>query len=178
MLDNVALWFGILAGLAVAAQVAGTVMKRIKRVQMLHAAKQHQVREASRRMREKARITLDLRREERSMERELQELGVGIDQGEEAVAKERGSESHIYVLDDRRNPGDQAFIVPVRHPNFASLGRTAPAEVLGSWQHGRRYLVWAAAEKMAQAKAAMRFTADKGYAVGQPEPYQGDPEAL
>lgn len=178
MMDNMALWFGIVAGLAAAAQVAATVAKRIKRVRMLHAAKQQQVREASRRVREKARTTLELRREERGMERELSELGVGIDQGEEAVAKERGSESHIYVLDDRKNPGDLAFIVPVRHPNFASLGRAAPAEVLGSWQHGRRYLVWAAAEKMAQAKAAMRFTADKGYALGTPEPYQGDPEAL
>lgn len=177
-MDNVALWFGIIAGLAAAAQVAGTVMKRIKRVRLLHAAKQQQVREASRRVREKARVTLELRREERSMERELRDLGIGIDKGEETVAKEKGSESHIYVLDDRKNPGDHAFLVPVRHPNFTSLGRGAPPEVQGSWQQGRRYLVWAAAEKMAQAKAVMRFSTDKGYAVGKAEPYQGDVEAI
>lgn len=171
-------WMGILGGLAAAAQVFASVSRHVRRVKAGHAARLRQLGEVRRDMRERARATLDLRREERAMQRELVELTGQIDSGEKTVQRKKSAETLLYVFDERRNPGDQAFIVPIAHPRFADIARHPPEDVSASWVSGRRFLVWAASDKMASAKANMRFPADRGYVVGALEPYAGNSEEL
>ncbi|MFM2042137.1 MAG: hypothetical protein RLY86_713 [Pseudomonadota bacterium] len=177
-MDSIAAWIGIIAGIAAAAQVFATVTRRIRQVRALHQGRLRQVADLSREVREKARATLDLRREEKAMAKEMQDLSGHIDTGEQVVQRKRAAESFIHVLDERRNPGDHPFLVTIRHPNFAEIARHPPRDVVGSWSDGRRYLVWANAPKMAGAKAAMRFNADRGFQVGPPEPFDGKADEL
>lgn len=179
MMEHLGLWFGLLGGLVTAAQVAASVSQRIRRVRRLHLVRRRKLQQAVVQMREKAKGSLDLRREVRGMERELARLTGGIDQGEASVERARaGSESQLYVVDERRQEGDGCFVLTVRHPQFGSLSRNAPTDLAESWRQGRRYVVWAAAAKLAEAKTSARFPADRGYVVGTPEPLQGTGDSL
>lgn len=168
----------MLGGLAATAQVLASVSRHVRRVKAGHAARLRQVDGASRDMRERAKATLDLRREERAMQTELAELSGHIDSGEKTVQRKKSAESLLYVFDERRNPGDQGFILSISHARFADIARNPPAEVAASWAAGRRFLVWAANNKMAQAKANMRFPAEKGYVVGPADAYSGNSDDL
>lgn len=175
---SLAVWFGVIAGLGAAGQVAAVVVKRLRRVKELQEQRQRQFREAAKTLREKAKTSLALKREERGMRKELQDLGRFIDKGEEAFSKEKQRESHLYVFDERRNPGDGPFVARVGHLDFNRVARHAPAEVLSQWAAGRSYLVWGMSDKNALAKVHSRFPADKGFVVVGIEPYKGDPEEL
>lgn len=178
MIDGMAVWFGVLGGLAAAGQVAGVVMKRLKRAKATHAVHRAQARDASARLRDLARETLALRREERAMRRDIADLTEGVAEEEAALARERAAESPLHMLEERHSPGDRPFEVAVSHPDFAAqfyqAARQGAEEVTASWQAGRRYLVWGVNDKAAQAKAALRFPADKGYAVGAAALFEGD----
>ena len=178
LFDLLPLLFGILGGGVVALQMATHTRQRLRRTRKLHQGKQGRVSAASKAVRERAAATLALRREERTMRDELEHLTIMIEQGERRAEHEKAMESQIYVFDERKNMGDQAFVFPISHPDFNNLARNAPDEVTKSWKAGRRYMVWAANEKMAVAKASMRFNQDKGYRVGPPAPFDGDPEAF
>ncbi|KPF86378.1 hypothetical protein IP70_08830 [alpha proteobacterium AAP38] len=170
--------FGILGGGVVALQMVAHTRKRLRRAQKMHQGQQTRVATVSRATREQAGTTLSLRREERQMRQELERLNHAIEQGEQQAERERMGESQIYVFDERKNMGDTAFVFQISHPDFNALARNAPDEVIQSWKAGRRYMVWAASEKMATAKASMRFNQDKGYRVSAPSPFEGDPEAF
>lgn len=174
--DLLPLWFGILAGGVVAMQVTTSISKRIRRAHGLRKAQLGRVAQASKALREKVKVTLDLRREERQMEVELIALDRSIAEGEAQAEREKRTESQIYVFDERKNTGDQAFLFTITHPDFNNLARNAPPEICTSWRSGRRYMVWAASEKMAAAKANMRFNQDKGYRVSPPQAVEGDME--
>lgn len=178
IIDLLPVWFGLLAGMVVAAQVFTAMAKRIRQAKAQHAARQRRLKQASQALRERARATLALRREERQMEQEMMVLNHSIEEGEATAERERRSESQLYVFDERKNIGDHPYLMTIRHRDFNNLARHAPAEVTQSWQTGRRYMVWAAHEKMAVAKATQRFSQDKGYSVSEPEPFQGDPEQV
>lgn len=178
LFDLLPLMFGILGGGVVALQMVTHTRTRLHRTRKLHEGQQNRVGTASRAVRERAAATLALRREEQQMRRELERLNQQIDEGDRQAEREKATESQIYVFDERKNMGDQAFVFPISHPDFNNLARNAPDEVLKSWKAGRRYMVWAASEKMAMAKAGMRFNQDKGYRVGAPTPFEGDPEAF
>ena len=172
------LWFGVLGGSVVALQMVAYTRKRLHRMKKMHYGQRKRVANVSKATREQAGTTLALRREERQMRLELERLNLAIEEGEYAAERERAGESQIYVFDERKNMGDAAFVFPISHPDFNALARNAPDEVVDSWKNGRRYMVWAASEKMATAKASMRFNHDKGYRVGTPVPFEGDPEAF
>lgn len=178
LFDTLPIWLGLLAGGVVMLQVLANVSKRLRRARAMEGAMQTRVQNARRLMREKAAITLGLRREEMQQNRDLEMLLEMIEDGEASARREKGNDSQIYVFDERKNLGDQAFILTISHPDFNSLARKAPDEVVQSWRSGRRYLVSAASEKMASAKAGMRFNQDKGYRVSEPVPFEGDPEAF
>lgn len=178
LFDALPLLFGILGGGVVALQMMAHTRQRLHRVRKLHDGQQSRVSVASKTVRERAAATLALRREERQMQIELEQLNQMIDEGEQQAEKEKSSESQVYVFDERKNVGDQAYVFQISHPDFNSLARNAPDEVTKSWKAGRRYLVWAASEKMATAKASMRFNQDKGYRVSAPAPFEGDPESF
>jgi hypothetical protein len=178
LFDALPIWFGLLAGGVVMLQVIANVSKRLRRARTMEGTMQARVLNVRRVMREKAAVTLGLRREEMQQYRELAMLQDMIADGETAARREKGNDSQIYVFDERKNLGDQAFILTITHPDFNSLARKAPEEVVESWRGGRRYLVSAASEKMAAAKAGMRFNQDKGYRVSDPTPFQGDAEAF
>lgn len=175
---SLATLLGIVFGLAAAAQVLATISRRIRRVRAGHAARIKQVEDASRYVRERAKASLDLKREERTMKRELVDISGSIDIGEKTVQEKKSAEILLHVLDERRNPGDHAYIVSVRHPRFADIARHPPAEVATSWAEGRRFLVWAGSPKTAAAKSGVRFPTDRGYAVGAVEVYDGNPDDL
>lgn len=172
--QDVAVWLGIIAGAGAAAQVASTVQKRLHRMHMLQEGRLRQLREVTRQLRDKARISLELKREERAMRRELEDLQGQIERGDRTVARETSQEAWLYIFDDRCNPGDTPFTVVISHPDFRRVARGAPAEVVESWQAGRRYLLFAAVDKLAQAKANQRHPADKGFLVGPVEVFEGD----
>jgi len=177
-MDGLSFWLGGIAGLAAAAQIAAGVAGRIRTAKTRQAARLRQVRDASRYVREKARATLALKREERALIKELESLSRDIDSGEEVVTRQKSKETLLYVLDERRNVGDQAFIIAITHRNFGHLSRGAPEAVARSWAAGRRFLVWAASSKMAHAKASMRYPQDRGFTVAAPESYDGNPDEL
>lgn len=178
LFDSLPLWFGILGGGVVALQMTAHTRKRLHRARKMHEGQQNRVGNASRAVRERAAATLALRREERQMRDELVRLNSQIDQGEVQAEHDKSMEAQIYVFDERKNVGDMAFVLSITHPDFNNLARNAPEEVTQSWKSGRRYMVWAASEKMAMAKAGMRFNQDKGYRVGAIAPFEGDPEAF
>lgn len=178
LFDTLPLWFGILGGGVVALQMMTHARNKLRRAKRSHDGQRGRVAAASKIVRERAAATLALRREERQMELELAHLNGQIDEGEQYAEREKATESQIYVFDERKNVGDTAFVLSISHPDFNSLARNAPEEVLQSWKAGRRYMVWAASEKMAKAKAGMRFNQDKGYRVGTAAPFEGDPEAF
>lgn len=178
LFDSLPLWFAVLGGGVAAIQVMTHTSKRIKQIKAKHQGHQGKASAASRAVRERAAATMALRREERVMERELAELNQSIDEGEVVAEREKAAESQIYVFDERKNVGDQAFLLTIAHSDFNALARNAPPEITQSWQQGRRYMVWAANAKMASAKAGMRFNQDKGYRVGAATAFEGDPEEL
>ncbi|MFV3128107.1 hypothetical protein [Niveispirillum sp. KHB5.9] len=178
LFDSLPLWFGVLGGGVVALQMTAHTRKRMHRARKMHEGQQSRVGNASKAVRERAAATLALRREERQMQEELARLNGQIDEGEVQAEHDKAAETQIYVFDERKNVGDMAFVMAISHPDFNSLARNAPEEVTQSWKSGRRYMVWAASEKMAMAKAGMRFNQDKGYRVGMPAPFEGDPEAF
>lgn len=71
--------------------------------------------------------------------------------------------SQLYVLDDHRAPGDQAFVVRVSHPDFAQVAPGAPPELVQSWSQGRRFVLWAHDSARALRRAAARCPATQGY---------------
>jgi hypothetical protein len=176
--DLLPLFFGLLAGGVVALQVFTSVSGRMRHTRAQHRAKRERVNHASRMVRERAQATLALRREERQMEVELEELDRSITDGEATAEREKRAETQLYVFDERKNLGDQAFLLTISHSDFNNLAKHAPPEICQSWRTGRRYMVWAASEKMAMAKATMRFNQDKGYRVSDLAPFAGDPEDL
>lgn len=178
LFDALPLLFGILGGGVVAVQMLAHTRKRLRRAHKMHAGQQNRVALVSKATRETAGTTLSLRREERQMQQELERLTQQIEEGEHQAEREKLAEAQIYVFDERKNVGDIAYVFQINHPDFNALARNAPDEVVQSWRGGRRYLVWAASEKMASAKASMRFNQDKGYRVGTPTPFEGDPEAF
>lgn len=178
LFDTLPLLFGILGGGVVALQMMAHTRQRLRRARKLHEGQHHRVNAASKAVREQASATLALRREERQMRQELEHLNRMIEEGEQQAEREKAAESQIYVFDERKNMGDQAYVFMISHSDFNNLARNAPEEVTRSWKAGRRYMVWAASEKMAMAKAGMRFNQDKGYRVGPPAPFEGDPEAF
>jgi hypothetical protein len=177
LIANLPLIFGILGGIVVALQTAINVSQRIKAARAHEKTQAKRIGQASKALREQAFEALGLKRDQRAMRREMERMRVAIEEAEALAERERLLESQIYVFDERKNIGDQAFIVPISHADFTALSKGAPNEITASWQHGRRYMVWAANEKMASAKSIMRFNADKGYRVGAPTLFQGDPEA-
>ncbi|MFV3074337.1 hypothetical protein [Niveispirillum fermenti] len=174
LFDALPLWFGILGGGVVALQVMTNVRQRLRRAERQHQGHQGRVHNASQAVREHARATLALKREQRQMEVELAELEQIIEECEQQAEREKVADTQIYVFDERKNIGDTAFVSMITHPDFNNLARNAPDEVVQSWKAGRRYLIWAASDKMAHAKVSMRFNQDKGYRVGQPAPYEGN----
>ncbi len=178
LFNSLPLLFGILGGGVVAVQMMSHTRKRLRKVEKMHKGQQTRVASVSRATREQAGTTLSLRREERQMRLELDRLNQQIEQGEQLAERERLGESQIYVFDERKNMGDLAYVFQISHPDFNALARNAPDELVKAWKAGRRYMVWASSEKMAMAKANMRFNQDKGYRVGAPAPFEGDPEAF
>ncbi len=175
---SLSLWIGVLTGAAAVAQIVGVVQRRVKGVGRQDEERRRQVADASKAVREKAMLTLKLKREERAMLAEIRELATAIDKGEAHVAHVRANEEFIHVSDERKSPGDQAYIAMIAHPDFNRLAKAAPAEVTRSWANGRQYLVWAANPKIAQAKALLRHPAEKGYVVGDITLFTGGPDEL
>lgn len=178
LFDSLPIWFGVLGGGVVAIQMMTNVRRRLRRAQKKHHGQLGRLTNASQAMREQARATLALKREGQQMEHELEELEQIIEQCEQQAAREKVADTQIYVFDERKNIGDTNYVLTIHHPDFNALARGAPDEVNQSWKAGRRYLVWAASEKMAQAKASMRFNLDKGYRVSEPTVYEGNTESF
>ncbi|WP_119681563.1 hypothetical protein [Indioceanicola profundi] len=178
MMDGLPFWFGIVASIAAAAHIADLVSKRIRHAKALYAARHRQLQEITHQMRDKAKITLALRREEQAMAAELESLSRSIHTGEDAVVQQKSQESLLYVLEENRNAGDQAFLARITHRAFARVAPAAPQRVLDSWSQGRQFLVWGAMAQAAQAKAAMRYPHGRGFTVGAADAYKGNADEL
>lgn len=91
--------------------------------------------------------------------------GLRVAEEQEQVGRLERTQSHLYVLDDHRQPDDGAYVVKVRHPDFTQVAPGAPPELVGSWSQGRRFVLWAADPARALRRAATRCPASKGYVL-------------
>ncbi|WP_044561973.1 hypothetical protein [Azospirillum sp. B4] len=173
-----ALLFGIAAGLTAAGQVAGATAKRLRRMRRDTHARRRQVEELFQSVRAKAKLTLDLKREERKMAVELAQLRSSVSEHDRLAEVRRADEALLYVYDERRMPNDSGFVVTISHSNFQVVSRGAVETVVTSWRLGRRYLVWASSAKLALSKTLQRFPPERGYVVKGGDPYPTDPEEL
>ncbi|TWB21242.1 hypothetical protein FBZ89_105112 [Nitrospirillum amazonense] len=178
MAISFSLLFGIAAGLTAAGQVASSTARRIRRMRRDTRARRRQVDELFQAVRDKAKLTLDLKREERKMTAELEELRSSVTEHDRLAEARRADEALLYVYDERRMPNDSGFTVTITHSSFQTLSRGAPEPVVSSWRMGRRYLVWASSAKLAVSKTLQRFPPERGYVVKGGDPYPSDPEEL
>ncbi|HYE52427.1 MAG TPA: hypothetical protein VEB20_22715 [Azospirillaceae bacterium] len=178
MSGGYALWIGVIAGMAAAGQVMGSAYKRIGKARRTQEGRLRQVDELSQLVREKARTTLALKREERQMTRELAELQGSIDNTEREVTARKANEQFLYLFDERKAPDDGAYVVTITHPNFNRIAKHAPDDVVSSWRSGRRYMVWAASPKAALAKSTHRHPPERGYLVKGGERFDRNPEEM
>ncbi|MBB6249809.1 hypothetical protein [Nitrospirillum iridis] len=175
---NFALLFGIAAGLTAAGQVAAATARRIRRMRRDTRARRRQVEELFQEVRSRAKLTLDLKREERKMTTELEQLRSSVTEHDRLAEVRRADEALLYVYDERRMPNDSGYLVTITHSNFQVVSRGAVESVVSSWRMGRRYLVWASSAKLAVSKTLQRFPPERGYSVKGGDPYPTDPEEL
>lgn len=159
------IFLGILMGGVGAMQIAMTTARRLRHLRRAAEARRRQAGEVAQQVREKARLSLELKREHRRMTGELEQLRADIAANEATASAQEADEILLYIYDERKMPKDQGYLVEIRHPAYQTVARAAPEEVSESWRRGRRYLVWASTPKVAMAKTMQRFSPDQGYVV-------------
>lgn len=159
------IFFGILMGGAGAVQIAMATARRLRRLRRAAEVRRRQADDVARQVRDKAKLSLELKREHRRMTGELEQLRADIAANEATASAQEADEALLYVYDERKMPKDQGYLVEIRHPAYQNMVRGAPEEVTESWRRGRRYLVWASSPKVAMAKTVQRFSPDQGYVV-------------
>ena len=126
----------------------------------------HFVREQSTAIRTLARESLQLRRQHRQLTGEIERLTNDFGALKEKIQEAEHIDRRLYVLDDRRTPADQEFIIGILHPNYKGHASTNATPALSlSWMKGRRYIVWAVDKDRALDKINARLPKEQGYVI-------------
>lgn len=155
--------FALLMALAVFGwsleRALGRVREAQRRYKVLMAKRQSQVD----RIKKAALGTLYLKRERVGLLKTRDELARECEGMDRQIAEASRPENRIFILDERRMPADQTWIVQI----------TAPAGNAGRgvlWSGSRRYLVWAADEATARTKTHRKFPEAQGFTITSAAP--------
>ncbi len=148
----------ILTAIRVRKRMSG-VEKRISRLRGV-------IREQSLAVRTMARETLGMRRHDKRLEKQIDELANQCIELKDKIAEAEKIDRRIYVLDDRKTPSDQSWIISVVHPNYKlHVTPEATPELNMAWTVGRRYIVWAVDKDRALDKFNARMPKERGFAI-------------
>ena len=142
------------------------VRKRLSKVDERISRLRTVIREHSMAIRTMARETLAMRRQDKRLEAQIEEVsGQCLDIKAKIVEAEK-VDRRIYVLDDRKTPADQTWIISVMHPNYKlHVTPEATPELSMAWSTGRRYVVWAVDKDRALDKLHSRLPKEKGFVI-------------
>lgn len=172
-MNSLPAYIGLVIGATAAIQVAYRTIDRVKKARATAIQRDERIARASIALRESARLSLALRREERDLSRDVDKMERRTAARVDRISELEETTIRTYVLDDRKSPSDFTFLTTISHSAFDKLAPGAPAELIASWKEGRRYLLWASDKDRATSRAALRCPASKGYVVGPMELYQG-----
>jgi len=105
--------------------------------------------------------SLYLKRERRQMRLTREELQADYDRLAADIQRVARPENRIFVLDERRAPADQTWLLPITATPVE--GHHPPP-----WTGVRRFQVWAVDEDTAKVKASKKYPAAHGYTLGEP----------
>ncbi len=148
----------ILTAMRVRKRLAG-VDKRIARLRAV-------MREQSIAVRAQARETLALTRQNAKLEKQLEEMSNQCAEIKSKISSAEQVDRRIYVLDDRKTPADQSWVILVMHPNYKlHISPDATAELSMAWSFGRRFVVWAVDKDRAVDKLHARMPKERGFVI-------------
>ncbi|MEI6557335.1 MAG: hypothetical protein WCO00_02930 [Rhodospirillaceae bacterium] len=124
------------------------------------------IREQSLAIRTMARETLALRRQDKHLENQIEELSGQCGDLKTRIAEAEKIDRRLYVLDDRKTPNDQTWVISLMHPNYKThvLPEASP-DLNMAWCTGRRYVVWAVDKDRALDKLNGRMPKEKGFVI-------------
>ena len=139
---------------------------RVQKAYLRESKLRQFVREQSNAIRMLARETLQLRRHTRKLIGEIERMTGDFAALKEKIQDAETIDRRIYVLDDRRTPADQEFVVSIHHPNYKGhVAPTATPALNMAWMNGRRYIVWAVDKDRALDKVNARMSKEQGYVL-------------
>jgi len=151
--------FALLIGLTTLVFSLERAMRRIKdarqRVKGLSQKKTAQVE----RIKKIAYETLHLKRELRQLTNADDDIQLECRRLEEELRIVSQPSNRTFVLDERRTPADDCWIISVAAPEPEAGHPRLP------WYGTRRFLVWAMDEAAARAKVERKYALDKGYGI-------------
>lgn len=140
--------------------------KRLSKVEDRISRLKTVIREHSLAIRTMARETLAMRRQDKRLEKQIDELAGQCLDIKAKIAEAEKVDRRIYVLDDRKTPNDQTWIITVMHPNYKlHVTPEATPELNMAWCTGRRYVVWAVDKDRALDKLHGRLPKEKGFII-------------
>jgi hypothetical protein len=123
------------------------------------------------RIRRAGHINLTLARERAALLQRKLAMELDCEELEEQLKSSGNADRRLYVLDDRRTPADQAWIVRLSNRDYASrVNDNLEMPALDTWKKGRRFLVWALDEAKARSKVQARYPDRKGFTIQSIEP--------
>ena len=165
MLDNQTLLIIIAAALTLVL-TAVRARKRLSKVDERISRLRTVIREHSLAIRTMARETLAMRRQDKRLEAQIDELAGQCQDLKAKIAEAEKVDRRIYVLDDRKTPADQSWIISLMHPNYKlHVQPEATPDLNMAWSVGRRYVVWAVDKDRALDKLNSRLPKEKGFVI-------------
>ena len=165
MLDNQTVLIIVAAALTLIL-TAIRARKRLSKVDERISRLRTVIREHSLAIRTMARETLAMRRQDKRLEKQTEELASQCQDIKAKIAEAEKVDRRIYVLDDRKTPADQTWIISVMHPNYKlHVLPEATPELSMAWCTGRRYVVWAVDKDRALDKLHGRLPKEKGFVI-------------
>lgn len=161
---NIAFMIGAVIGVI----GAGHAMVRVFRVvhsRLPSRVMQPRMAQLSKSIRQRGRRAMLLHQNARHEVHAAEITGLKVAEEKEQVSRLERTQSQLYVLDDHRQPGDEAYVIKIGHPDFQQVAPGAPPELVDSWSRGRRFVLWATDPARALRRAATRCPASKGYVL-------------
>ena len=140
--------------------------KRLSKMDQRVARMRAVIREHSQVVRSLARQSLALRRKDKELEQQAEDFTNQCNEINIKITEAEKIDRRIYVLDDRKSPNDQSWIIAVMHPNYKThVSPEATPELSMAWCTGKRYIVWAVDKDRAVDKLWSKLPKEKGFVI-------------
>ena len=147
----------VIAGLAFGAEHG---MRRLRQAKRRVQAMMTRMRQQSLRLRMAARESMVLGRELRHYQRTADLLETELTRHEEELADLSQPRNRIFVLDERRATGEEAWLV-----TLDSAPPSPETRVMPPWVGPRRFRVWGSEDAGVRAKVERRYPPDAGFTI-------------